>query len=133
MILVIDDSEYVHYMMELLLPAAGFPMLSAWSGEEGLAQWQACQDAIDLVLLDLQMPGMGGVATYHMLRQLAPTLPIIIFTAHDLVEVRPYFPDGQAILVLEKSCGREQLLATLRTALTGVQNKKLRADKFAAQ
>ncbi len=77
MILVIDDGEYVHYMMELLLPSAGFSMVSAWSGEEGMAQFQTHQSTIDLVLLDLQMPGMGGIATYHALRQLAPTLLLI--------------------------------------------------------
>lgn len=125
MILVIDDSEHIHYMMEFLLPPAGFPILSAWSGEEGMAQLQAHQGAIDGVLLDLQMPGMGGVATYQALRQVAPTLPIIIFTAHDLAEVRPYFPDWPATLMLEKSCGREQLLATLHTAVAGGAREKV--------
>lgn len=118
MILVIDDSEHVHYMMELLLPSAGFSMVSAWSGEEGMTQFQIHQNTIDLVLLDLQMPGMGGIATYHALRQLAPTLPIVIFTAYDLTEVRPCFPDWQAPLMLEKSCSRERLLATLQAAVT---------------
>lgn len=125
MILVIDDSEHIHYMMELLLPAAGLPVLLAWSGEEGMAQWQVHQGAIDLVLLDLQMPGMGGVATYYALRQVAPTLPIIIFTAQDPAEVRPYFPDRPAILVLEKSCDRERLLATLRAALASGAKEKI--------
>ncbi len=118
MILVIDDSEHVHILLEFLLPPAGFSVLSAWSGEEGVAQLQAHSTEVAAVLLDLHMPGMGGVATYHTLRSIDPLLPIIIFTAYDLTEVRPYFPAQETVPVLEKHCDHKQLLATLTDVLT---------------
>ncbi len=92
MVLIIDDSNDVHEMLRFLLPPAGWQLLNAWSGEEGIAQFQRHRKAITVILLDLQMPGMGGVATFDVLRVLAPTLPIIIFTAMDCFEARRYFP-----------------------------------------
>jgi hypothetical protein len=92
MVLVIDDSEYIHDFIAFILSRAGFPVLSARSGEDGIRQFQAHQAEIDMVLLDLQMPGMGGVATFHQLHKMDPTLPIIIFSALDSAEVRQLFP-----------------------------------------
>jgi len=122
MVLIIDDSNDVHDLLRYLLPPAGWQLLNAWSGEEGIAQFQRHRKAISVVLLDLQMPGMGGVATFDVLRALAPTLPIIIFTAMDCFEARRYFPHHPSIAVLEKTCGRAQLLATLNlTKVTSPQ------------
>lgn len=120
MVLVIDDSELIHDMVQFLLSSAGWEVLTAWRGEEGVARVQAQRDAIKVVLLDLHMPGMGGLATFHALRDLAPDLPIIIFTAVTPIEVCRYFPDQSDLIVLEKSCSRAELLAALNThALQG--------------
>jgi CheY-like chemotaxis protein len=52
--------------------------LLAQSGEEGIELLRHHRDRVDLVLLDLTMPGLGGVETCRRLREVEPTLPVIL-------------------------------------------------------
>jgi signal transduction histidine kinase/CheY-like chemotaxis protein len=61
-ILVVEDEPQVRASVRLFLAAGGFSVIEAADGEEGLAAFQADEDGIDLVLTDLVMPGMSGVA-----------------------------------------------------------------------
>lgn len=61
--------------------------MTAGSGMEALKYIQECGDKIDVVLLDLKMPGMGGVEVLKSIRKHQPDLPVIILTAiHDKKE-----------------------------------------------
>lgn len=117
MVLVIDDNELIQEMLQLLLPSAGWRLLVARSGEEGIAQFQMHRDAVKVVLLDLHMPGMGGPLTFDALRKLAADLPIVIFTAATPAEARRHFADQPEIIILEKSCSRGELVAALTHVL----------------
>lgn len=117
MILVIDDNVIVHELLELLLPPQGYSLLSALSGPEGLALFQAHRAQIRLILLDLQMPLMGGVATLHQLRALGLCAPVIIFTAMEPDDAATLLPPEADMRILEKSCGRTVLLTTITNML----------------
>ncbi|MCA9632829.1 MAG: PAS domain S-box protein [Myxococcales bacterium] len=82
--LLIDDDEMVRDVTKSMLELEGFEVLSAASGGEGLALFEA--HSIDVVILDLTMPGLGGEEVFERLRARNPHLPVVFttgFTAHE--------------------------------------------------
>jgi CheY-like chemotaxis protein len=84
-ILVVDDSRTILQLERAILGSA-FDVVTAASGEDGIGR--ALADAPDLVLMDLEMPGIGGFEATRRLRAHAATcaLPIILVTTHSEVE-----------------------------------------------
>ena len=79
-ILIVDDDPSIRYMLGRILQDEGHDVVAAASGREGLMTLEA--NAVDLVLLDLKMPGMSGQETLKELTVLHPGLPVIIMTAY---------------------------------------------------
>ena len=79
-VLVVDDQEDIREMARLVLQNAGFDVTTAPSGEEALRLARA--GAFDLVLLDINMPGLDGWATLKLLRADGATadLPVAMFS-----------------------------------------------------
>lgn len=78
-ILVVDDDASVRETLGRVLATEGYVVLPAASGTEALEI--AASNRIDLVLLDLNMPGQGGWETFHTLASENPLLAVIIITA----------------------------------------------------
>ncbi|MBI3130253.1 MAG: PAS domain S-box protein [Acidobacteria bacterium] len=76
-VLFIDDQELVRTAVGSLLASLGHEPLLAPSGEEGLAIYQGAQGTIDLVLLDLVMPGLSGKETFRRLKLLDPEVRVL--------------------------------------------------------
>jgi nitrogen-specific signal transduction histidine kinase len=93
-VLVIDDDELIQTSLRMLLEALGHTVTSTLNGEEALARLKAGCRA-DLVILDMNMPGLGGAGTLPQLRTLRPEVPVLLATgrstqtALDLVEADP--------------------------------------------
>jgi excisionase family DNA binding protein len=79
-ILVVDDEEVTRQFITSALHAGQRHILTAASGEEALEI--AKQTDLDLVLLDLIMPGISGVETFRQLHALRPELPVVIVTGY---------------------------------------------------
>jgi two-component system, chemotaxis family, chemotaxis protein CheY len=79
-VLTIDDSASMRQMVKLTLSGAGYRVLEAEDGPKGLAA--ARGNGIDMVLTDLNMPGMDGLSVIRELRKLATYtgVPIILLT-----------------------------------------------------
>ena len=77
-ILVIDDEDYMLEVVRDILDINHHAALLAQSGEKGIEMMSLFRDRIDLVLLDLTMPGLGGVETCRRLRQVAPGIPVVL-------------------------------------------------------
>ena len=78
-ILVVDDDRDVLLFLEDRLNALGYDVLTATNGQEGLEVLQ--YQSVDGVLLDLQMPVMGGMAFLEKLGGSSATLPVIVMSA----------------------------------------------------
>jgi two-component system, chemotaxis family, chemotaxis protein CheY len=80
-ILTVDDSASVLQMMKLMLVGAGYEVMQAANGAEGLVKAQA--SAIDMVITDLNMPVMDGLTLIRELRKLPAFrgVPIVFLTA----------------------------------------------------
>jgi|SRR5581483_3919533 excisionase family DNA binding protein len=79
-VLVVDDEEAIRDLMVAALASKTREVLTAGSGEEALEVVKRAE--VDLVMLDLSMPGMNGVDTFREIHTLRPALPVIIVTAY---------------------------------------------------
>jgi len=79
-ILLVDDDVALLRLLSLRLTAAGYVVTTVESGEQALAQLVRCRP--HLVITDLRMAGMDGLALFDAIHQTSPTLPVIILTAH---------------------------------------------------
>jgi len=82
-ILLVDDDPDILKLISLRLTAAGHSVMGADSGEKALAVLAASRP--ELVITDLKMGGMDGLTLFDEIRKQAPTLPVIILTAHGTI------------------------------------------------
>jgi two-component system, cell cycle response regulator DivK len=87
-ILVVEDNPLNLKLVRDVLQFAGYDVIEAHSGEEGVRAAQA--DPPDLVLMDLQLPGIDGTETLHRLRQgpLTRDVPVVAVSAFAMAEDR---------------------------------------------
>jgi DNA-binding response OmpR family regulator len=114
-ILVVDDDPDCREIAARLLERAGYRTRRAASGEECMRI--ALAEPIDVVLLDVMMPGMDGFAVCEALRQAGQRIPIILLTASDEMDTRL---EGMHLGVSEfltKPINRVELLARVRAQL----------------
>ena len=112
-ILIIDDEPNVRLMFRTALESAGHEVVESEGGEQGLRRLR--QSPADLVLLDLQMPTMGGMEVLRRLRSDENLVPVVIITAYgsvpDAVEAmklgaidflaKPITPDALRMVVVQ--------------------------------
>ena len=82
-VLVVDDDPDLLKLLALRLSAAGYAAQTAESGERALAAIAVSRP--DVVVTDLRMGGMDGLALFEAIQRTAPTLPVIILTAHGTI------------------------------------------------
>jgi len=79
-ILVVDDERQICQMVATALGGKAFSVLTASSGAEAIAVSRSCAGGVDLLLTDLEMPGMNGVALARELRATSPGIPVIVIS-----------------------------------------------------
>lgn len=80
-ILIVDDEELNFHYIELILRKFGYSLLHAKDGFQAVKLYKEIID-IDLILMDLMMPGMDGLEATRLILQMNPTIPIIAITAY---------------------------------------------------
>ena len=78
-VFLVDDDELIQSSIQAVLEMLGHSVTTAWSGEEALEKLEAGFEP-DLVILDMNMPGLGGAGTLPRLRVLRPTVPVLLST-----------------------------------------------------
>jgi PAS domain S-box-containing protein len=81
-VLVVDDEELVLRAVRVMLNSLGYEVTCVQSAEQALEYYQSHRDGIDLILLDLVMPGMDGSECYHRLKEIDPAVKVVITTGH---------------------------------------------------
>ena len=114
-ILVVDDDHSLLRMLERTLVAEGFDVQAVSDGGMALAAVERATP--DLVVLDVAMPGMDGIAVCQRLREKGLALPVLMLTARDAVADRVAGLEAGADDYLVKPFATEELVARLR-ALT---------------
>jgi two-component system chemotaxis response regulator CheY len=116
-ILCVDDSASVLQMVKLTLSGGGYRVAQAANGAEGLARARAGE--IDMVLTDLNMPVMDGIAMIRELRKLPQCrgLPIIFLTTESAPAMKGEARAAGATGWITKPFQRDQLLGVIRKVL----------------
>jgi two-component system cell cycle sensor histidine kinase/response regulator CckA len=83
-ILLVDDDEILIEVIREILETADYQVLTAFNGREALEIYEAWKGNIDLVMLDMIMPGMAGAETYAELKKNDPAVPVIIISGYSL-------------------------------------------------
>jgi two-component system KDP operon response regulator KdpE len=113
-ILVVDDDPQIRRVMKATLVGHGYEVIEARSGEEALEKLSG--EMPNLVLLDMNMPGIGGLETCRSLRQ-GSDIPVIILTVRNSEKDKVAALDAGADDYVTKPFGIEELLARIRAAL----------------
>ncbi len=118
-VLLVDDEEEVLTVGEKVLTKMGYRVVMASSGEEGVGLYERHKEGIDLVILDMIMPGMNGSETFDALRSIDPDVKVLLSSGYSLEE--------EARKILRKGCSgfipkpfrAEELSRVMRKILDG--------------
>ncbi|BBB26645.1 sigma 54-interacting transcriptional regulator [Amphritea japonica] len=115
LILIVDDDPGILKVLSLRLSASGFRIDTANSGVEALNRIKT--ELPDLVLSDLRMDGMDGMALFSAIQEDHPALPVVIITAHGSIPDAVEATQKGIFGFLTKPIDKEQLLSTINSAL----------------
>ena len=106
-ILIIDDEENIRLTLKAALSPMGYALDEAVNGEQALAKFDAVP--VDVALLDLHMPGIGGMEVLRRIRSKYPKVRFIIVTAHGTVESAVEAMKLGAVDFIQKPCTPEEI------------------------
>src|SRR3954451_25386600 len=115
-ILIVDDEEVLRDVLDAVLRREGFEVVMAASGEEALAVLDE-DDNIDLVILDIMLPGISGIDTLRALRLWNPSLPVIIITAFSSIDGAIEAVKHGAFHYIPKPFKNEEVILSVNKAL----------------
>ena len=95
-VLVVDDEEMIVDVGTCILERIGYHVLAARSGEEALKIYREKDALIDMVILDMIMPGMGGGETFERLKEIDPSVKVLLSSGYSI--------NGQATEILKRGC-----------------------------
>jgi len=118
-ILIADDEPVVRALLNSALTIHGFQVLSADDGATAVELYRQTQDAIDLVLLDVRMPGMDGLAALSAIRAINPAVLACFMTGDTGRYTGQELLEAGAATVFLKPFKLDALVQTLRDLLDG--------------
>jgi len=95
-VLLVDDENVIIYAVERLLKEMGYKTLIARSGKEAVKIYKKNKDKIDVVILDMIMPDMGGGETYDRLKEINPDIKVLLSSGYSI--------NGEAKEILKRGC-----------------------------
>ena len=113
-VLLVDDDPLIRRALRTTLTSAGYVVVEAWTGEEALEKLHA--ESVDVVLLDLRMPGMGGLEACRRIRKAVDTRIMVISILRN-EEDRVQASDAGADDYLVKHFGIQDLLSRIQALL----------------
>lgn len=117
-ILIVDDDPTQRRLMRAVCEKAGFPVLQSDSGENAVALLQSEQgQSVSLVMLDLRMPGLGGMETLKRAKSWREDLPVIVLTAQGGIDTVVEAMQNGAADFFVKPASPERVVVSINNAL----------------
>jgi CheY-like chemotaxis protein len=95
-VLLIDDDDMIADVGTQILMKSGYDVVSAKSGKEAIEVYEENQNRIDMAILDMILPDMGGGDTYDRLKEINPKIKVLLVSGYDI--------DSQARDIMERGC-----------------------------
>lgn len=125
-ILLIDDDSMILMMLRQTLQKAGYEVITAESGDEGLARMR--KSPADLIVTDYMMPGKSGLEMLVIFKQFYPDVPVILLTAHGDVALTIKSIQMGATDYIEKPVHSRELLEIIKRGIAiSEQNRSIAA------
>jgi CheY-like chemotaxis protein len=119
-VLLVEDDDDNRELMSEVLEAAGYEVITAAGGAEGLRKLS--ETPVDVVVTDVGMPGMGGLEVARAVKKIAPRIPVVVVTGYaerediasargrevDAVLVKPIDPDSLTSAIDQIMKGRRR-------------------------
>jgi DNA-binding NtrC family response regulator len=122
-ILVIDDEDSIRDYLSMMLEREGYEVRASADGRKALKLY--AQEAFDVVITDIQLPGIDGIEVLKTLRERDPTIPVVIVTGHASQESAIEALNLGAFYYLLKPVSNDELKQVVRNAL---EVRKLRDE-----
>ncbi len=121
-ILIIDDEEDVRDILKMHLESAGYKVIEAEDGEDGINKMREGANLLQvgLIITDIRMPKVNGVEAINYLRTNAPSKPILVITG---------YPDADLAISLLKKGVKEYLVKPIEKKVLLEKVKKVLASK----
>ena len=123
-ILVVEDEQHLAHGIKYNLEAEGYRAITAEDGRIALAILEDPNESIDLVILDLMLPGMSGYAVCDSLRASGNNVPVLMLSARTLTEDRTRGFDVGANQYMSKPFELDELLSRVKNLLTFSQQNQ---------
>ncbi len=114
-ILIVDDEISIVDSLAGIIQDEGYEAVGAGSGEEALRLLD--QERVDLVLLDVWLPGLDGIETLRRVKEVSPHLPVIMISGHGTIDTAVQATKMGAYDFLEKPPGYDKIVLSIRNAL----------------
>ncbi len=116
-ILVVEDNEQVRDLANLILTGAGYQVLQAADGEEGISVYEQHAEDINLVIMDVVMPKLGGRDAAERIQAKYPDAPIIFTSGYAADSPQTKFIEDLSLPIIPKPYGTDMLRAQVRAVL----------------
>jgi len=130
-VLIVDDEEVLRDVLDAVLRREGFDIITAASGEEALSVLDSTEE-VDLVILDVMLPGISGIDTLRAMRISNPALPVIVITAFSSIDGAIEAMKQGAFHYIPKPFKNEEVVLTVNKALEqrrlSRENERLKAE-----
>ncbi len=117
-ILVVDDEVTIRELLQEILEVRGYRVFCARDGSEALELFETYKDEIDLVILDIVMPGINGEDTCSRIRSLNPEVKILISSGYDKIHNLQSLLNEPTITFIEKPYQVHELLKKINSLLS---------------
>ena len=114
-ILIIDDEDGIRFSLRGILEDEGYEVLEADSAEAGLAL--LVNEPVNLVFLDIWLPGMDGLVALERMQQTAPSMPVLVISGHGTIETAVSAIKKGAYDYIEKPLSLEKVVLASQRAL----------------
>jgi two-component system KDP operon response regulator KdpE len=119
-VLIVDDERSIRLSLRTILSGLGYVIVEAARGQEALSLTRTAQ--FDVVLLDINMPGMGGIDVCRMMRRNSSRLPIVMLTVQGGEDRKVEALDAGADDYITKPFQLRELIARLRAVVRRNKN-----------
>jgi two-component system cell cycle sensor histidine kinase/response regulator CckA len=124
-ILLVDDDDRVREVGREMMEMAGYTVLTACNGEEALERYAALRDEIDVVILDLIMPGMGGKRCLEELLRIDPHVRVVLASGFTSIGLANEHDGSGKSGFISKPYDSKEILGAIRTVLDRGQRRCL--------
>jgi DNA-binding NtrC family response regulator len=117
-VLIVENELFVLDAMEEILATGGFKSICVRNGKHGVDTYKERISEIDLVILDMNLPGMAGPEVYQVMQGFNPNVKVIVSSGYDESDVIERFGEPRPTSILKKPFNAQMLLEQVQSVLS---------------